>query len=230
MGNLLKYHSTNINFTDTGKGKVLVLLHGFLGSLEVWNYFAEVLHHEFRIITIDLPGHGKTGNISNIHSMEVMADTVKYVLDFLKIDKCTMIGHSMGGSVTLAFAEMYPERLSAFGLFHSTAYDDSPEVKISRDKMIQAVSMDHKDFIYQFIPGLFPSDRIDLFKEEIKILQKMASGMSKESIIALSSPAPYAKTANTLLINGLISFGEPLEIFESPTVVITSGSKLCLII
>ena len=204
MNNSIKYKNTSVNYTDEGKGKVLVLLHGFLESLEIWNDFSIELSKDFRIITIDLLGHGKTGDIDKIHTMEMMAEAVKFILDTLKIDKCTMVGHSMGGSVTLAFAEMFTNQLNSFGLFHSTAYDDSPEVKINRNRMIEAVKQNHLDFINSFIPNLFPSETVNNYTDKIKHLQKLAGKMSKESIIAAIEGMKLRKNRVNVISNSQI--------------------------
>lgn len=184
MHKFITFKNTPVHFTDNGKGKAIVLLHGFLGAAEIWVPFTRVLSKEYRIVTIDLPGHGLTGNISAVHSMELMAETVKAVLDNLRIKKCCLIGHSMGGSVTLAFAELFPAMLTGFGLFHSTSYDDSPEVKLNRDKMVEAVKSNHIQFVCSFIPNLFAPENAEKCGIQIKHLQDLASGMSKEAIIA----------------------------------------------
>jgi pimeloyl-ACP methyl ester carboxylesterase len=204
MSHLLKYKNTQIFFTDSGRGKTLVLLHGFLESSEIWKDFSKQLSKEFRIITIDLLGHGKTGNIGEIHTMEMMADAVKFVLNNQMIRKCTMIGHSLGGSVTLAFAEMFPNKLNGFGLFHSTAFDDSPEGKINRDKMVEAVNHNHINFIYSFIPNLFPHETVNKFDDKIKLLQVMASSMSTESIVAALLGMKLRKSRIDVLSNATV--------------------------
>ena len=84
----------------------------------------------------DYPGHGKSSLIAEIHTMEIMAESVKEVLDFLKIDSCVMIGHSMGGYVTLAFADQNPGLLKGFGLFHSSAAADTDEGTKNRERAI----------------------------------------------------------------------------------------------
>ena len=180
----IKYKKTDVYFTDSGKGPAIVLLHGFLGSSEIWKDFIKDLSLDYRVVAVDLPGHGKTGNIAIVHSMEMIAETVKAVLNHLKIKKCTMVGHSMGGSVTLAFAELFPFMLNGFGLVHSTAYDDTPEGKKNRDKMVETVRKDRLKFIISFIPNLFPNNDVEKFSVKIKLLQKIASTMSKESVIA----------------------------------------------
>ena len=85
-----------------------------------------------------------------------MATVIKDLLDQLKIDQCTLIGHSMGGYIALAFAALYPERLNAFGLFHSTAYPDSEEKKATRRKAIDFIRANGSaPFIRASTPNLF---------------------------------------------------------------------------
>src|ERR1044071_7202110 len=115
-----KVLGAKVRYADTGKGRVVVLLHGFLESLEVWfgNGFAQELAQHFRVIAIDLPGHGKSDCVGYVHRMERMADVVKGVMDELGLRRYAMVGHSMGGYVALAFAERYKENLCGLCLFH----------------------------------------------------------------------------------------------------------------
>ena len=76
-----EFKKSKIHYIDTGKGRVLVLLHGFLGSHEVWSVFIKKLSKKFRVIAIDLPGHGETPAIGYYHSVELLAQSVKAVLD-----------------------------------------------------------------------------------------------------------------------------------------------------
>jgi pimeloyl-ACP methyl ester carboxylesterase len=182
--NLVKFHDRNIHFRVSGKGKCLVLLHGFLESLNIWNDFVNELSGEFKILTIDLPGHGNTEQFGEVHTMELMADTVKAVLEYLQISECVLIGHSMGGYVTLEFASKYPEYLCGLGLFHSSVFADSPEARLNRDRTMEIVKKDRRGFIQNFIPGLFaPANRIK-YSSEINALKEDASKISKSSIIA----------------------------------------------
>jgi pimeloyl-ACP methyl ester carboxylesterase len=115
----IPFKTTTIRFASQGKGKPVVLLHGYLESLEIWNSFASELAKKFQVITIDLLGHGKSGTINGEASVELMAESVSAVLGYLKITKSVVIGHSMGGYAMLAFAEMFPEQILGIGLFHS---------------------------------------------------------------------------------------------------------------
>jgi pimeloyl-ACP methyl ester carboxylesterase len=91
----VEYHNHPISYKDEGSGPAIVLLHGFMESLQIWDDFAGKLSKSFRVLRIDLPGHGKTPVMEEVHKMSLMAETVKTVLDALEIDNCVMVGHSM---------------------------------------------------------------------------------------------------------------------------------------
>jgi len=173
-----------ISFNDVGSGPTIVLLHGFMESLKIWEDFSRQFSKSFRVVSIDLPGHGETPVMEEVHSMEFMAKTVKHVLDELNISKCVMVGHSMGGYVTLQFAKQFPELLAGFCLFHSQAGADNDQAKENRRRTINIVKLNKVGFIQQFIPELFSPSNIDRFRGEIKVLQQQASTISAEGIIA----------------------------------------------
>jgi pimeloyl-ACP methyl ester carboxylesterase len=176
--------SYRVCFEVSGSGKAVVFLHGFMESLSIWEKFKETLSESYQIITVDLPGHGCSEQIATVHTMEMMADSVKSVLDSLKISECVIIGHSMGGYVALAFSKSFPVMVKGLGLFHSTASADTPEVKVNRDRMIKAVKQNKAGFIRQFMPSLFSEYNRMKFKKEIEWLTLMSVNMTKHSIIA----------------------------------------------
>lgn len=112
----------------------------------VWNNQVDFLKDKFRIIIPDLPGSGKSELIEN-SSLEDMAEVLHQIIHEEDIDHCVMIGHSMGGYITLAFAEMYWNHLTAFGLFHSSAYADSKEKITTRQKGIEFIN-EHGAFAF----------------------------------------------------------------------------------
>jgi pimeloyl-ACP methyl ester carboxylesterase len=195
------YKNHNISFRDEGQGSTIVLLHGFMESLQIWNDFAVALSKSFRVVRIDLPGHGNTPVMDEMHSMALMAEVVKTVLDDLKIRKCVMIGHSMGGYVTLAFAKRFREMLSGFCLFHSHAAADNAEARENRRRTINIVKMNRAGFIQQFIPDLFAASNIEKFADEIQVLQKQAASTSAKSIIAALEGMKERSSNFELLIN-----------------------------
>ncbi len=178
------YQGRTIHFRDEGKGNPIVLLHGFLESIEIWNEFSYWLSNDFRVISIDLPGFGKTDRFGEVHSMELMADCVYSVLKQQQIKTCLMIGHSMGGYATLAFAEKYSNHLKGFGLFHSNAIADTKEAKLNRSRAIEVIKWNHVNFIKEFIPDLFAPENVKKFYSEIELLKERAGMVGQKSIIA----------------------------------------------
>lgn len=173
-----------ITFSDTGKGRVVVLLHGFLGSHKIWESTIRNLSKSYRVIAIDLPGHGGSENFGYVHTMELMAKSVKAVMDFLRLKKYVIIGHSMGGYAALAFADLYPDNLKGLCLYHSTSYADSEEKKRDRNRSIKAVKANHKVYTSDVIKNLFATKNIKYLKGEISFAQKIAARTSKQSITA----------------------------------------------
>lgn len=136
----LHYKNKNIHYQMFGKGSAVVLLHGLPVSSNVWNELAISLQNNFLVIAPDIPGTGKSEMLEEENiSIEDYAEVIKFILDKESISQCTMIGHSMGGYITLAFAEKYPESLNGFGLFHSSAYADDEEKKQTRRKAIDFI-------------------------------------------------------------------------------------------
>ena len=175
-----------IRYADIGKGRVIVLLHGFLESLEVWygNGFAQELAKHYRVISIDLPGHGKSECVGYVHRMERMAKVVKRVMDELGLRRYTLVGHSMGGYVALAFAEKYAENVTGLCLFHSTAYADSEAKRIDRERAIRLVKKAPLKYTNALVSNLFALANVRYMQEEIRWLRKIASKTKVQGVVA----------------------------------------------
>jgi pimeloyl-ACP methyl ester carboxylesterase len=184
MEKQLQSGSGTIFYTVKGKGPAVVFLHGFLEDHSIWNVFSDQLQNKFSCICIDLPGFGKSDVFNESHSMNFMANKVNEVLDNEQLEKCILVGHSMGGYVSLDFAKLYPEKLSGLVLFHSQAASDNTESKKNRDRTIKIVQQNHTAFIHSFIPGLFAEENIPHFKAEIEALRKVADKTPAKGIIA----------------------------------------------
>lgn len=174
----------NIHCYTQGKGNCIVLLHGFLGSSEIWKYISPYLVKSFKVISIDLPGHGKSDCFGYAHSMELMADAVHTVLKHFKIKKCVIVGHSMGGYVALAFAKKYPEKIYGLCLFHSSALPDNEEKKKEREQAISIIKKNPSLFIKHTIRNLFSKKNLPYLKEELKLATQIAMKTSPQGIIA----------------------------------------------
>lgn len=180
----ISFLNGKINAYSKGKGRCIVLLHGFLGSSKVWEKVLPYLSKSFKVVLIDLPGHGKSDCFGYAHSIEQMADAVHSVLKKLRIKKCVIVGHSMGGYVSLSFAQKYPEYIAGLCLLHSTAYPDSEEKKKDRNRAISIIKKNPKVFIRPMIKNLFSKKNLPYLKEEVKLATDIALQTSSQGIIA----------------------------------------------
>jgi pimeloyl-ACP methyl ester carboxylesterase len=184
MSEFISFHETPIHYRATGTGPWVVLLHGFLESVEIWDGFANQLEKDFSVLMVDLPGHGRSGVVDEVHSMVLMAESVLAVVDHLKIDSFSVCGHSMGGYVGLKLAEMCPGKVKSVALFHSHAAPDDETTKENRRRTINIVKLNRTNFIHQFIPDLFAEENRERLAHEIEILTNRAASTSVKSVVA----------------------------------------------
>jgi len=195
----ITFNNKKIFYAESGKGKTIVLLHGFTETSKIWDSFRDELSESYRVIAIDLAGHGKSESIQPVHTMELQADVVFEVLKKRKVKKCLMVGHSMGGYVTLAFAAKYPELLKGLCLFHSHPFPDLAADRKNRERTISIVEQDNFGFVAGFIPSLFPDGVRKKFGKEIRSLVKRAKEIPKEGIIAALEGMKVRKNQSALL-------------------------------
>ncbi|MDD2529968.1 MAG: alpha/beta hydrolase [Bacteroidales bacterium] len=182
---LLYNDSIIVNYQDEGQGsETLVLLHGFMNNIDVWANYAFKFMKEIRVIAIDLLGHGETGDSTEVHTMELQANMVKAVLDHVGVSNCVIAGHSMGGYVALAFAELYPTYVKGLCLINSQALMDTTKAKENRLKTCEFIRDNRASFIVSFIPELFYCENREKLYPEIKDIQDMAMQLKAESIIS----------------------------------------------
>ncbi len=180
----LQYKSINLHYTIQGSGSAIVLLHGFLENISMWKEIIPHLVKKHRVICIDLLGHGLTGNLGYIHTMEEQAKMVEFVLNYLKLRKYIFIGHSMGGYIALAYAELFPKNIKKLCLMNSSAQPDDNEKRKNRDRAIRAVKHSPKTFVKLAIPNLFSEANKTNFAKEIELITQEALKTSPQGIIA----------------------------------------------
>ena len=176
-----------LNYEIEGKGtENLILLHGFMENLSIWDDMIPFLSEKFRLIKIDLPGFGKSEVVAEIQTSEIMADEVKKVTDELGLTEFHLLGHSMGGYVALAFCEKYPERLDGVVLLSSTPDADTDEKKENRLREIKLVEAGKKDALARVAPeaGFAPENRPRM-RDEIEDLVEQVFVTEDEGIAAL---------------------------------------------
>ncbi len=110
--------------------KTLVLLHGHGMDHTIWDELCPLLNESYTIIRPNI------SFLTSCHSMDDYADELYRLLTNAIVSSCTLIGHSMGGYIALAFAAKYPEMLEGLGLFHSSALADPDAKKHQRNQMI----------------------------------------------------------------------------------------------
>ena len=180
----ITYKKLKVHYSVEGTGDTLVFLHGFLLEKGMWKDVALAFKKSHRVICIDLLGHGKTENLGYIHTMEDQAKMLKFLLDTLEIKNCFLIGHSMGGYISLSFSELYRDTVSGLCLMNSTAMADDAEKKRNRDRGIAAIKHNHKTFIRVAIPSLFSEENRSVFSQEINEITEESLKMSQQGIIA----------------------------------------------
>lgn len=186
MNKRIAYKGIEMQYSDRGEGPCVVLLHGYLEHGEIWGGFSDLLQQKYRVIVPDLPGHGKSGTWGEMHSMDDLAEVIRSVLDAEGLKRIFLVGHSMGGYVVMAFAELFPERLLGYSLFHSTCFADNEEKKLNRDREISLVLCGKKrQIVLVNIPKAFSSDNVKLMSDEIDRARGIALDNEDKGIIAL---------------------------------------------
>ena len=199
MNKTTNFKNTKISYTDQGKGTAVVLLHGFLENQSMWKAFIPELSKKNRIITIDLLGHGATECLGYVHTMEDQADMVHQVLHELKIRKAVLIGHSMGGYVALAVAELYPEFMKGLVLLNSTSRADSEERIANRTRAIKAVKQNYVAAVRMSIANLFSEENRTKLSEQIEWVREEALKTPLQGIIAAQEGMKLRKDREVIL-------------------------------
>lgn len=174
-----------LHYEISGSGKEnLVLLHGFMENLLIWEELEAKLSKDFRLIKIDLPGHGRSEIYQETNTMELMAEKVKEVADKLKLSDFHLLGHSMGGYVSLAFAEKFGENLKSITLFFSTYFADDEEKKEQRKKSLRVIKENFKTYVNAGVPNLFNENEKDILEGKIELAKEIALSTKPDGAIS----------------------------------------------
>ncbi len=199
----LLYKNTKISYTDSGEGTAIVLLHGFLENKKMWQEYITFFSENYRVITMDLLGHGESDCLGYVHSMEENANVVHEVLEHLHIQKAIIVGHSMGGYVGLAFAELYPKEIQKLVLLNSTSKEDSAEKKLNRTRAIKAVKQNYVTFVSMSISNLFSENNRIRLTKEIEKVKDQALKTPLQGIVASLEGMKIRKDRESLLKQNL---------------------------
>lgn len=183
MKDFIIYKNSKVAYSDIGKGNAIVLLHGFLENSSMWNEISEELSKKNRVICVDLLGHGKTNCIGYLHTMNDMAEAVKEVLKSLRLRKFFVVGHSMGGYVSLALAEKYSINIKGLCLLNSTTQADTIERKELRLRACKMAQTNYDNLVKLSISNLFTIKTREQFSFELAEIKKEALKTSIQGYI-----------------------------------------------
>lgn len=214
-----------INYSRKGDGEIIVLIHGFCENRKMWNHFQSILSEKYTVYSIDLPGFGESESLDSSFSLLDVAQRLINWADEESIEKACWIGHSLGGYVALEVLHIAPQLVSGLGLFHSSAYADSDENKVKRDKAMDFLERHPiEKFIGPFIPSLFDTSRVKELQSEIKAAIEIGLQTQKDTAIgytlAMRERTNHIDTWSgahipLLFIGGTADSRIPIEIAES---------------
>lgn len=184
MNEHIVFNNQAIHYRTQGEGPWIVLLHGFLESMEIWNDLANTLSDRFSVLMIDLPGHGRSGVLGEEHPMPLLGAAMRAVISHLEIGSFILCGHSMGGYVSLEIAKTERSAVKGLILFHSHAAPDDDKAKENRTRTVNIVRQNHTSFIHQFIPGMFAEVNHTRLSDQIERLRNRSASTSGRSITA----------------------------------------------
>lgn len=136
---LVNVDDARLDVEDRGAGDAIVLLHGFILTRDIWNAQADALSKTHRVVLPDLRGMGRSTASHGPYLMEALAGDIAAALDALGIERASIVGHSLGGYVALAFARMYVERVERLALVGARLGEDTPERARFREELADRI-------------------------------------------------------------------------------------------
>lgn len=178
---------TPLHIADTERGdRCVVLLHGYLESMIVWDEFVDLLKDKVRVVTLDLPGHGISNVIGEVHTMEYLAKCVGDAMIALGIEHYSVVGHSMGGYVSLAMLDNYRDHIDSIVLLSSTTSADSQEKCDRRRREIELIKAGKKNTLARLVPHAgFAPENVKRLADYIEDISELILMTEDEGVIAI---------------------------------------------
>lgn len=193
-------------YEETGQGIPVILVHGFPMDHTNWQPLIPFIHPNIHLILPDLRGFGKSPVSEDVYSMDLLAGDVCAVLDRLKIQKAVVIGHSMGGYVTLAFARLFPDRLMGIGLVGSKPGPDSPDKRAGRREMVDAIRREGMQAVVDRMLTNLTRDA-DVANQISKIMMKTSTQAGIGATLGMAEREDSTAMISELNIPGLVMVG-----------------------
>ncbi len=187
---------TDLSYHELGSGPTVILIHGFPMNQQVWTDFAEKLSESFLVVTLDLPGFGKSLSLPEGFTIEDVAAEVSSFIRKRNYLAPVIVGHSLGGYVGLAVAGQTPDLIKGLCLFHSTALADSEEKKQSRDKVIDFIEKQGvRAFTSNFIGPLYADPQ----HSSVTRVKEIAAQSSKEAVVGYTKAMRNRKDTRNVI-------------------------------
>jgi len=185
--NRISVNNHNISFDDEGpdEAPVIILIHGFPFNKSMWNKQVEVLIENYRVISYDVRGHGKSDAGTDDFSIGLFADDLVGLMDFLNIQKAMLCGLSMGGYIALNAVENYPKRINGLILCDTTCTADTPETKEKRRIAVENIEKyGIEQYANESIKNLFALETFITSKEKTIVIKEMIMKTSVQTLSA----------------------------------------------
>ena len=174
MNSDIKTHSHGLAYDDVGQGPVVVLIHGYPFNRSMWTEQIAALKSHYRVLAIDLRGHGETPVTPGISAMEDMAYDIANLLDHLEVARAVIVGLSMGGYVALAFTRLFPLRVRGLVLADTRAQADTQEGRQTRMSQVEKILHEGMEGIADtMLPKLFTTETVANHPEIVRRVHDM---------------------------------------------------------
>ena len=177
-GQYAEVNGINLYFETHGAGRPLVLLHGGLGSGEIFGPILPQLAERRQVVTPDLQGHGRTADIDRPIDVRLMADDIAALIEYLRLDRPDIVGYSLGGGVALQTAAKYPAKVGRLVAASANIRPDAiyPEMRAQQRQVTAAAAEFMKDTpMYQLYQRVAPRPQ-----DFPRLLDKIGESMSKD--------------------------------------------------
>lgn len=214
---------------DIGQGEPVVLLHGFTGSTKTWEFLIPLLSKDYRLIMVDLIGHGNSASPETVqdYSMEKVTEDLATILTTLNIDKANILGYSMGGRVALSFAMLYPHLVSSLLLESaSPGLETEAERRIRRTNDAWLAAKIKEEGIIAF--AKYWGD-ISLFESQKRLPEEQQLSIYEQRL--LNSPIGLANSLLGMGTGSQPSWWNKLDSLTVPVLLMTGelDTKFCAI-
>ncbi|HET9860777.1 MAG TPA: alpha/beta hydrolase [Nocardioidaceae bacterium] len=141
-GRYVEVNGINLYVETQGTGQPLILLHGGLGSGEMFGPILPALTEHHRVIAVDLQGHGRTADIDRPLDIKLMADDIGALIDHLELDEVDLVGYSLGGGVALQTAARHPAHVRRLVVCSANIRPDAiyPEMRAQQGQVNAAAA------------------------------------------------------------------------------------------